>query len=240
MLSGKVMPWCSHMRHRVVVTGPLPDLLKMSLLLLPPERQVDLWDDWWTNRHNEPLSVVWSKIRSSIKIALWNLSALCQWSACSAVDISLPSSARSHFLSAFVCLSSFLLPVFLLPFFSSSKLRLYLHSLDSLFFCFELSFRASSCSLLRPVTKWLAPAMRDAYRGVLCHLMLFIQGGGGEWGVHTCISRQGCLWLSCPQALRMERDRVWGSRRGEWQTVGGRKWRNGGSKMRENGRKAER
>lgn len=149
-------------------TDPLPALFKMSPLLLP-ERRVYLWDDWWTNRQNKPLSVlrdVWSKIRSSIKTALWNLSALCQWSACSAVDISLPSSACSHLSSAFLFASS--LSSFLLPFFPLLQ-ALSISPLPGQFvFCFEPSSVLPLVpSFSWPVTCWLAPAMCDAYRRVI-------------------------------------------------------------------------
>lgn len=90
-----------------------------------------------------------SKIRSSIKIALQNLCAHCQWSACSAVDISLPASAGSHFLFASPLSSfpsSWCLSLSLSP--SLSKLCLFLHSPESLFFALSpllciLSFRSS-------------------------------------------------------------------------------------------------
>lgn len=179
-------------------TDPLPGLLKMPLP--PPERRVDLWDDWWTNRQTDPLSVlraVCSKIRSSIKIALWNLCALCQWSACSAVDISLPSSAYFLFASP---LSSF--PSSWCP--PPSKLCLHLLSLESLFSAL------SPHSFFLSLPSVLGLLHSDLPR--LCVMLIkvsFVIDVVYSGGAHACVSRQGWLWLSCPRALRAGRDRAW-------------------------------
>lgn len=205
----------------------------MSLLRLK-ERQVDLRDDWWTNRRNEPLSVlwyVWSKIRSSIKIALWNLSALCQWSGGMFSCWHVSYIQRSLLLS--VCLS---FTVFLMSFFLSA-LSIFLLPRHFVL-CFE------SLSVLpffsEPVSDLPQPCVMFIKVSFVIWCCLF-RGG------HISTSQQGWLWSSCPEALNhlgVEGERHRGSKRrwsrGEWQTAGGRKWRNEESKMKEKGREAER
>lgn len=95
-----------------------------------------LRDDGWTNIQFEPLSlgrVMWSKIRSPIKIAVRHLSAVCQWSG--GMFSCCLSHPRLPLLSA--CLSS---PSSSLPhvfFFLSS---VYLSAPGEFFSCFETFF----------------------------------------------------------------------------------------------------
>lgn len=162
------------------------DALKMSL----PGRQVVLWDDWWAHRQNEPLSVVreeWSKIRSSMKIARWNLRALWQWSACSAVNVSLSLSfSILTFCKPFLFHPSHVL-------FPPSNFSFHLCFHFTVCFCSETSFVLLcvgvfplSPSFLASCTVTCPSSSRDAYRGSLLSSDVVYSGGA-----HTCISWQG-------------------------------------------------
>lgn len=175
--------------HETQLYWAITRSIKMSLLPLP-EWQADLQDDWRTIRQSEPVSIlvlgdVRSKIRSSIKIAQWNLAALCHWSAVNISHIKL-SLSLSVFVSVFtLCLSAFLCPSLL------SKPLLYLCSQDS---SLLLTLICACSSSQRPVAFSALPklcVMLILVSSVIWCCLFRARG-------HTCISRQGWLLLSCP------------------------------------------
>lgn len=174
----------------------------MLLLLLLQGGQVNLLDDGRTNRQTELLSVlrvVWSKIRSSIKIALWNLSALCQWSRgmFSCWHLS-PPIQRLLSLSASSLSSSHLPDVF---FFLLSSVSLSTpQTVCLLLWAFV---RASSrSSLLRASYIATFPGWgRCLSRCFLGFLSSDVVYSGGS---HSCVLRQGWLQLSCPRGTESQ------------------------------------
>lgn len=116
---------------------------------------------------------VWFKKGSSIKIALWNLCTLCQWSTCSAVNVSLSSSPHTDFRFPFFCF--FCLSFHPLSLLSISSLWTVYFSLKALpipFFGYIVTCPSYVwCFTRRPVSS-----------DVVC-----------SEGTHTCISWQG--WL---------------------------------------------
>lgn len=113
-------------------------------------------------------------------------------------------------------LSSFILPVFLLPFFPPLS-SVYIYTPWTVFFFLRQAFiPAFSCSLLLQASNMTCPC----YEWCLsrCPLSSDVVYSGGA---HTCISRQGWLWLSCPLALKVESGRVRQQKRG-WAERSGR------------------
>lgn len=149
---------------------------------------MDLWDDWWAHRQNEPLSVVreeWSKIRSSMKIARWNLPALWQWSACSAVNVSLSHSA----LLLSVSLSAFILSMF---FFRPPTFP-YISTFTLLFVFAQRPLSCCCVLMLFPCPLFSSQSHSDMSQLRLWCLSRFPLSSDvvySEWA-HTCISWQG-------------------------------------------------
>ena len=118
-------------------------------------------------------------------------------------------------------LSSFILPVFLVPFFPPLS-SVYTFTPWTVFcFLHQAFIPTSSCFLLLQASNMTCPG----YEWFLsrCPLSSDVVYSGGA---HTCISRQGWLWLSCPLALTVESGRVRQQKRG-WAERSGRlqeKW----------------
>ena len=152
--------------------------------------------------------------------------------ACSAVDISLPPSGRSCFLSLFASppSSSCLPDVFF------SLRSAYLSPPQTVCLLFWALVCASPCTP-PPKASYIVTWPGNGQCLSRCSLSSDVVYSAGA---HSCISRQGWLKSSFPQALKVERDMVWSSRRGggkrEWRAVGIRKWRNEGSKMMKKGK----
>lgn len=189
--------------HETQLHRSITRSIKMSLLLRP-EWQVDLRDDWRTIRQSEPLSIlvlrdVCSKIRSSIKIAQWNLTALSLVSMFSCWHLSHPT------LTLCLCLS---LPSVFLPsyFVYTASLRLsllYICSQDS--FLLSTLIFTSSCSLFLKGQLCLVP--RPSYVWCLSWCPLSSDVVYSEQGDVFVSHGWGWLLLSCPQALEEEGER---------------------------------
>lgn len=190
-----LLPWFTHMIHKVVVQLYCQISWKCHC-------QKGKWICEMTDELIEKMShvrEVWFKIRCSIKIALWNLCALCQWSACPAVNVSLSSSPHTDF----GCIA--------ILFFWLSFHPLSLLSISSLWTVyFSLSVSSYSHLQLHRDLPQLCVMLNKASCVIWCCLF---RGNTYLYLMAGMIAR-----LSCPIALKVARSSVrrWTST-GKWQ-----------------------